>query len=115
MITVCKNGHTLRVTQGAFRNFYQKLGYKPLRSSKSVENPGEVNTHPKEENLGSEGLSGFEPDEDTSEEREAPLSEVPLSGMSHSQLLEYADQLGLDYEPTISKKDLKKMIRQHLG
>lgn len=113
MITIYKDGKTLTVTGGVYRSFYKKLGYKPLRSSQRPENPGEVNPHPEDENVDSAELSGFEPDEGISED-EVPLEEIPLSEMSHSQLLAYADQLELDYEPTISQKDLRKMIRQHL-
>ena len=119
MITICKGEHTLEVTNGAFRNFYQRLGYKPVRGSRSVENPGEVNTHPDEENPLSEELEGFsEVEEDSGEDYpddEVPLEEIPLSEMTHSQLLEYAEQLGLEFEVDTSAKALRKLIRQHVN
>jgi hypothetical protein len=118
MITICKGEHTLEVTNGAFRNFYQRLGYKPVRGSRSVENPGEVNTHPDEEkHLSGELEAPSEDGEPTGEEYpdedEVPLAEIPLSEMTHSQLLEYAEQLGLEFAANISRKDLRKLIRQH--
>ena len=117
MIKICKGEHTLEVTNGAFRNFYQRLGYKPVRGSRSVENPGEVNTHPEGENPLSEDLSRLEADEEPTGEEypedEVPLAEIPLSEMTHSQLLEYAEQLGLEFDAGISRKDLRKLIRQH--
>ena len=97
MITICKGEHTLEVTNGAFRNFYQRIGYKPVRGSRSVENPGEVNTHSGEVYL----------------EDEVPLAEIPISEMTHSQLFEYAEQLGLEFEADASAKALRKLIRQH--
>ena len=117
MITICKGEHTLEVTNGAFRNFYQRLGYKPVRGSRSVENPGEVNTHPDDENPLSEELEGSSEDgEDSGEvypDDEVPLEEIPLSEMTHSQLFAYAEQLGLEFEADASRKDLRKLIRQH--
>lgn len=118
MITICKGEHTLEVTSGAFRNFYQRLGYKPVRGSRSVENPGEVNTHPEDETPHPEDLSPLEEDEEPTgeeypDEDEVPLAEIPLSEMTHSQLLEYAEQLGLEFAANISRKDLRKLIRQH--
>ena len=119
MITICKGEHTLEVTSGAFRNFYQRLGYKPVRGSRSVENPGEVNTHPDEEKrLSGELEAPSEDGEDSGEvypDDEVPLEEIPLSEMTHSQLLEYAEQLGLEFEADTSAKALRKMIRQHVN
>lgn len=119
MIIICKGEHTLEVTNGAFRNFYQRLGYKPVRGSRSVENPGEVNTHPDDENPLSGELEGSSEDgEDSGEvypDDEVPLEEIPLSEMTHSQLLEYAEQLGLEFEADTSAKALRKMIRQHVN
>ena len=90
MITICKGEHTLEVTNGAFRNFYQRIGYKPVRGSRSVENPGEVNTHPDEETHLSGELEAPSEDEGYSGEvypdDEVPLEEIPLSEMTHSQL-----------------------------
>lgn len=117
MITIRKGDRVLEVTNGAFRNFYQRLGYKPVRGSRSVENPGEVNIPPEDENPSSEDLSDLREDEEpTGEdypEDEVPLAEIPLSEMTHSQLFEYAEQLGLEFDASASKKDLRKLIRQH--
>lgn len=117
MITICKGEHTLEVTNGAFRNFYQRIGYKPVRGSRSVENPGEVNTHPDDENPLSGELEGSSEEEGYSGEvyleDEVPLAEIPISEMTHSQLFEYAEQLGLEFEADASAKALRKLIRQH--
>lgn len=117
MIKICKGEHTLEVTNGAFRNFYQRLGYKPVRGSRSVENPGEVNTHHDEEKRLSGDLEAPSEDDEYSDgfnpDDEVPLEEIPLSEMTHSQLFDYAEQLGLEFEPNSSKKDLRKLIRQH--
>lgn len=117
MITICKDEHTLEVTNGAFRNFYQRLGYKPVRGSRSAENPGEVNTHPEDEKPLSGVLEALSEDgEDSGEvypDDEVPLEEIPLSEMTHSQLFAYAEQLGLEFAANASRKDLRKLIRQH--
>lgn len=119
MITICKGEHILEVTNGAFRNFYQRLGYKLVRGSRSVENPGEVNTHPDDEKHLSGELEGSSEDEEYYGEvypdDDVPLEEIPISEMTHSQLLEYAEQLGLEFEADTSAKALRKMIRHHVN
>lgn len=116
MMRIHKGDRTLEVTKGAFRNFYQRLGYKPVRGSRSPEKTDEVNTHPDEEEQLSGMLDGSsEDDTGYSEEGYMPLEEIPLSEMTHSQLFEYAEQLGIEFEADASAKSLRKLIRQQLS
>ena len=46
---------------------------------------------------------------------EINLSEIPLGEMTLSQLIAYAEQLGLDPDVNASKKELRKLIRTKLN
>ena len=49
--------------------------------------------------------------EDEEEEEEVDLSEIPLAEMTRSQLLAYADQLGVEYTGEETKRKLRELIR----
>lgn len=134
MIIIQKNGMTLRVTKGAYDNFYRGLGYEPVGGVQSGEKgEGEVNLPPVPENPACDDstlkrVSDNEnaapenpaddpeaPAEDAPDEDEVKLSETPLSEMTLSQLYEYAEELGLDFEGTPKAKEMRKLIREHLS
>ena len=113
----------MTVTPGAYQNFYRHIGYAPVEVAQRVENLECGNTHDDEGThlLGNSTQQGFtegtgEDDfvETDGEDGESDLSEIPLGEMSLSQLYEYAEQLGLDYEGNPSKKVMLSMIRNHL-
>ena len=116
MITICKGEHTLTVTHGAFRNYYMRLGYKPFNTTENVDESGQVNTHGEDGEDQNHTSSHFEEDEngDGLENDEVSLEEIPLGEMSHSQLIAYAEELGLDFPVEASKKELRSLIRQHI-
>lgn len=132
MIKIKRGDSVLTVTTGAYKNYYKHLGYEPVGVAKSSENPEQGNTHTSDDSQhseettqpsGDENALGGEPegttDEDDADEEEdedtVDLSEIPLSELSHSQLFEYADQLGLEYEGTPNKKEMLALIREHLN
>lgn len=133
MITITKGNMTLRVTHGAYDNYYKHLGYKPVDDVQSGETgEGEVNTPLTPENPACDDstLRGFsdngeapsenpadDPEAETAEdvfEDEEDLSEIPLSEMKLSQLIAYAEQLGLEHDGTPNKKEMRKLIREYL-
>lgn len=125
MVKIKKGETVLTVTPGAYRNFYKHLGYEPVDVARSAENPDEENTHLCEDSPhledpaqpeGDEYASDEEPFEDEAESDEEPdLSEIPLGEMKLSQLIAYAEQLGLEHDGTPNKKELRKLIRDHLN
>lgn len=126
MIKIKRGDIVLTVTAGAYKNYYRHLGYEPVGVAKSVENSDEVNSHPSEDSCPSEDPTqegvGSTPDESTTGEEdtedepdeEPALSEIPLGEMRLSQLIAYAEELGLEYDGTPSQKELRKLIRDHL-
>lgn len=131
MIQVKKGDSLLTVTKGAYDSYYRRLGYEPVGVAESNENSDQGYTQPPEETKPSEegaqqksavnALDGATDGADDTAENpehssdEVDLSEIPLGELSHSQLFEYADQLGLEYEGTMSKKELRALIKEHLG
>jgi hypothetical protein len=126
MIQVKKGNSLLVVTTGAYHNFYKHLGYEPVDAPESHEKSEQENAQHHEETQRSEESAQTCTDEETSSgqtedgdeeedtEDEVDLSEIPLAELSHSQLFEYADQLGLEYEGTPGKKEMQSLIRAHL-
>lgn len=126
------NGHrAIRVTQGAYESYFKHLGYRPVGVPETPENPDKENAHgdpempvPEDSNESSvgEGDSG-DPDEENPEEEasedeyeyEEDLSEIPLGEMKLSQLIAYAEQLGLDHDGSPTKKEMRTLIRNHLN
>lgn len=137
MITIRNGSSQITVTRSAYANYYRHLGYEPVDGVQSGENPAGVVTTPHVDypGVGPSAASGADnPGEGepvpvgyTSPEDEKPkdadeeaedeavdLSEIPLSEMSLSQLYEYAEQLGLDFDGITTKKAMRALIREHL-
>lgn len=133
MITITKGGMTLRVTHGAYDNYYRPLGYKPVEGVQSGEmGEGDIYSPLTPENPACDDstLRGFSdngetPSENPAEdpkaktaeevfEYEEDLSEIPLGEMKLSQLIAYAEQLGLEHDGTPNKKEMRKLIREYL-
>ena len=121
MIKITNGRHTLMVSSGAYRNYFKHMGYKPVEETQAHENPEQENAHHHEENPGSEDSTvppeGEEAPADDEEEYEdeEDLSEIPLSEMKLSQMIAYAEQLGLEHDGSPTKKELRALIREHLN
>ena len=123
MIKIKKGDTVLTVTNGAYKNYYKHLGYEPVGVAQTVENLGEENTHPTDDSQQLGDPTQLKIDEDTDvdeavedeEDDEPDLSEIPLGEMKLSQLIAYAEQLGLEHDGTPNKKELRKLIRDHLN
>lgn len=109
MVTIEKNGNTLLVTMGAYKNFYKSMGYTLLEAEevrKVLPASKEVNvTNDYEE----DPMSNTESYED---ETSDDMEEKPLSEMSFNELKEYADRLGINTNGVSSKKELRIAIRK---
>ena len=118
MIKIKNGDRILVVTKGAYKNYYHGLGYEPVEAPEEHENLEQDNTHAHDDLHAPEGSSPEALEEDVPEdfydEEETPLSEIPLSEMKLSQLIAYAEQLGLEHDGTPNKKELRKLIRDHL-
>lgn len=125
MIKIKKGDSVLTVTPGAYRNFFKRLGYEPVDAHTGDEISGVGTTHPHGDSQHLEDSAQTESDEYASEEEysededeadeEPDLSEIPLGEMKLSQLIAYAEQLGLEHDGTPNKKELRKLIRDHLN
>lgn len=127
MLTITNGVDTLQVTKGAYKVLYRHQGFRILgkellsghHTDKAAEMPytgdedGAV-TYPDEENMvksSPENHTNSEPEEDEEED----LSEIPLTEMTKTQLIKYAEQLGIDFDGTETRKDLRIAIRKALN
>lgn len=108
MVTIKRDQTILVVTQGAFKNYFQGMGYEVVDGTQRPENSGWDNLHPELETLEAEASTASEVDP---EEEAEDLSEIPLSEMSFAQLHARAGQLGIAHENIHSKKELRAAIR----
>lgn len=125
MLQVTNGSVTITVTNGAFKNFYERCGFHAVAAEDGHGDAGVVVTHPAPE-TGHSGHSSQqemgqdtedaedEADGDEEDEDDVDLSEIPLGDMSFDQLNDYADQLELDHDGIRSKKELRALIREHL-
>lgn len=118
MLQITNGILTLHVTDGAFYEFYQACGFEIVGGSKRPEQREEVFTSPANgsgrlEDSPQQRMAEDDSSEDEIEDED--LSEIPLSDMSVEQLKRYADELGISYEGIKYKKDLRNLIKEHLG
>lgn len=133
MLTITNGRDIIMVTRGAYATLYKHQGYTVVSGegdSTPPPNPGDeaASSQAKSTPNGSEeeGVTlptedaeadsspenpGEYADEDEEEEEEVDLSEIPLAEMTRSQLLEYADQLGVEYTGKETKRKLRELIR----
>ena len=124
MIKITNGRQALRVSQGAYEGYFKHLGYRPVDAIEPHENPEQENAHgdpetpvseDSTESSGVEEAPGDPEGEEPDEEYEEDLSEIPLGEMKLSQLIAYAEQLGLEHDGTPNKKELRALIRNHLN
>lgn len=106
MLQIKKGDLILKVTPGAYRNYYRGLGFSPLlesvSSSKGLNPPKHQFTQVKAPKVHTE------PPRPLSEALEAELER-----MSKEQLYEYANLLGLEVSGIDSLEELKNLIREN--
>lgn len=122
MIKIQKGDSILTVTQGAYLNYFEDLGYRVLRATRKPDSLEGVSIQSDKDsavsgdlsqlNITPEGDSDEFPEEGEDEE-ELDLSEIPLGEMTGPQLRQYAEELGLPYEG-LKKRELRELIRNHL-
>lgn len=136
MLMITNGRDVIMVTRGAYAALYKHQGYTVVSGeggSTPSPNPGDEaessqarNTHNGSEDE-SVTLPTGEPEvdsstenpgeydaEDDEEEEEVDLSEIPLAEMTRSQLLAYADQLGVEYTGEETKRKLRELIKMFL-
>ena len=103
MVKIVKGNRTLTVTNGAFHNYYEPLGYELVEAPRSPEaDPG----------MFTRG-GGHSSDHEPAATPEGYTQEQIMS-MTLDQLYETADRLGINYQRVRSKGDLVKLILQAL-
>ena len=139
MLKVTNGVVTVTVTRGAFNSYFKHAGFHVVNGANSPESEGVGKYHPapdspedEDENqtgedeesytkeyLDEQGNESEEQDEEseeeeTEEEKAVDYSEIPLSELGFDQLMDYADQLGIDRKGVRSKKELRAAIREYL-
>lgn len=88
MIKVVKGDQVRFITKGTYESMYRRSGWKLYNE--------------------------VEKDEKKFVE-EVSLSEIPMNEMTSEQLVEYALSLGIEVDDGITKKNLKRLIIDHLN
>lgn len=127
MLTITNGRDELTVTHGAYLALYKSQGFYPAAPKKEglgvaapepsqqgaqadkVHDIGvaEVNTDSETENEPGDDLWKEVPEDSTAYE------ETPLSQMNRSQLMAYADTLGVEYTGEETKAELRTLIRAY--
>lgn len=114
MIKITNGARTTMCTKGAFKNWYEPMGWK-IADIGEVEAVNE--TLPAEENIKPENAS--EPLRETLEEEEVEPEEeveveIPISEMKLADLKEYAEVHGIDISAAKTKQDIRDIIRAEM-
>lgn len=114
MLYVTNGSVTIRVTNGAYKNFYKPRGFYTVNAPKCGEAPEREISQPHDKAGSLGNFPQQKIDSPDSEVSEPELAEIPLSQMSLSQLKAYADQLGVDHEGLTTRKEFRIEIRKAL-
>ena len=106
MVKIVRGNHQLRVTLGAFHNFYESQGYELLEAPEA---PVDPDTATGDFTGGTGHSSNHEPAATS-----GGYTREQVMAMTTDQLYEVADQLGIDYQKVKTKPDLVKLIIQAL-
>ena len=114
MIKITNGTRTTMCTKGAFKNWYEPMGWK-IADISEVEAVAE--TLPDEENIKPENAS--EPLREALEEEEVEPEEeveveIPISEMKLADLKEYAEAHGIDISAAKTKQDIRDIIRAEM-
>lgn len=122
MLTICKNGHTLRVTRGAYNTIYKFAGYSvvghngPSEDKEGIHEEGHwYNTHDTTEEQEEDAEDDFDNGSDNSEEEQEESPETPIGEMEMDELVSYAKSLGIKVKSGMKKKDLRAVIREKIS
>ena len=119
MLHIYRDGIHRTVTVGAFNTIYRPLGFMVKNAQYGVgTSEGVIYPYKEEDHEIAQNLTENSSDIDLTEETEGEDAldetsavEKPLSEMSFSELLEFADSLGIDTEGARSKEELRKLIK----
>ena len=115
MIRITNGARTTLCTKGAFKNWYEPMGWK-IADISEVEAANE--TLPAEENIEPENASEplretFEEEEEVEPEEEVEV-EIPISEMKLADLKEYAEAHGIDISAAKTKQDIRDIIKAEM-
>ena len=114
MIRITNGARTTLCTKGAFKNWYEPMGWK-IADMSEVEAANE--TLPAEGNIEPENAS--EPlrealEEEGVEPEEEFEVEIPISEMKLADLKEYAEAHGIDISAAKTKQDIRDIIKAEM-
>lgn len=115
MVTICKNGITQKVTNGAFREIFEPQGWQIAGAADDISEAEEVFIPETTEPEDPEEKPETGENKVSAEEKSADLSEIPLSEMDLEQLKAYAEQLGVIVPEGARQKTIRQAIRKALG
>lgn len=114
MIKITNGARTTTCTKGAFKNWYEPMGWKiaDMDETEAVNETllAEENTEPE---------SAIEPPEETFEEEEVEEPEeveveIPISEMKLADLKKYAEEHGIDISAAKTKQDIRDIIKAEM-
>lgn len=127
MLTITNGVDTLQVTKGAYKVLYKHQGFcilgEELISGQLSDKASEM-PYTGDEDVGVSYPDAAEPVKSGTEnhtksaheeDEEEDLSEIPLTEMTKTQLIKYAEQLDIDFDGTETRKDLRIAIRKALN
>ena len=106
MLQIKKGDFIIKVTPGAYQDYYRGLDFSPL--FEPVSSSGGLNPPKHQFTQVSEQKAHTEPLSSSVEE-----VEDVLEGMNQEQLYEYANLLGLDISGVDSLEELRELIREN--
>ena len=89
-VTITNGSHTLKVTEGAYMNFYAPMGYREI-VSEAPRKAASKAPEPK------------------------PIEERPISKWTKDELRDYAQTHGIDLEGARKVSDVRKVIAAHIA
>lgn len=98
MVTAIRNGHKIKVSRSAYETLFKPKGYKEVSRrfetvSEAVDEPKEVESDVKEE---------------------VDINEIPISEMTKTQLMQYAQAHGIDTSGANNVAQARKIIQRHV-
>lgn len=113
-----KDGTTLNVTRGAYLSLFANQGWEPtnepIEGTKASKNDDFMSPKPRRKAPTHKKVSSDIPFSNIVEE-EAEDYDLVLEDMTVKELVEYADEKGVDIEGLSKKADLIKAIKKELG
>lgn len=114
MIKITNGSRTVTCTRGAFKNWYEPMGWKIAEISEentaagallNEEDIQQENANESPEEVFEEG--GVEPEEENE-------VEIPISEMKLADLKQYAEEHGIDISAAKNKQDIRDIIKAEM-